>query len=86
MYLPSETVYHPGRAAAEERAVRLLCKTLMVNAIDALPGVEIIVTPAKKVCTESRGGPVPQRIEPEGFASRPVPTMVKVGKNTASID
>jgi hypothetical protein len=79
--LPAETVFHPERAAAEERAMRQLCKTVMVN---ALPGSEVLITPAPKVKATRNRKPCNPKTTPE--VARKAPTTAKVGKRTACID
>ena len=45
LLLPAKTEFHAGRAAVEERQLRQCCKTLLISAPDALPSVEVLITP-----------------------------------------
>ena len=61
LMLPAEATFHPERFAREERMMRQICKTLMISATEALPGVDVLITPpaadaipAPKVATKRR--------------------------------
>lgn len=90
LLLPAETTYHVGRAAAEDKAMRQLCKTLMIHAVEALPSLEVLIMPAPKTArkpkTESTGQPAPRGRKAAGIASQKAPARAKVGSKTACID
>jgi hypothetical protein len=93
LLLPAETAWHPGRAASEDRAMRQLCKILLVDPStqlrdhgDALPSLEVLVTPAPKVRTETTGKPAPKTRKPANIAPRKAPARAKVGSKSVSID
>ena len=81
LMLPAETVFHPGRAAAQDRAFRQLHKATVCE----LPaGVDVIVTPAPKVKRVRK--PVALKTKAPGVDRRKEPTQAKVGSRTVCID
>ena len=71
LLLPAETEFHAGRAAAEERVLRQCCKTLLISAPDALPGVEVLITPPAADAVPVAPKPATKRRKPLNSATTP---------------